>query len=62
MLELSLFLAEIFFFFDRYTQPEKLGPNEYSCSKCGNTFQEATKQLSIKRIPPVLSIQLKVYL
>ncbi|OBZ81870.1 Ubiquitin carboxyl-terminal hydrolase 22 [Choanephora cucurbitarum] len=44
---------------DRYTQPEKLGPNEYSCSKCGNTFQEATKQLSIKRIPPVLSIQLK---
>lgn len=24
---------------DRYTQPEKLGPNEYSCSKCGNTFQ-----------------------
>jgi ubiquitin carboxyl-terminal hydrolase 22/27/51 len=45
---------------DRYTQPEKLGQNEYSCSKCGNTFQEATKQLSIKRIPPVLSIQLKV--
>ncbi|KAI8058934.1 uncharacterized protein B0P05DRAFT_599889 [Gilbertella persicaria] len=43
----------------RYTQPEKLGPNEYSCSKCGNTFQEATKQLSIKRIPPVLSIQFK---
>ncbi|KAI8967242.1 hypothetical protein BDF20DRAFT_1004934 [Mycotypha africana] len=44
---------------DRYTQPEKLGLNEYSCSKCGNTFQEATKQLSFKRLPPVLSIQLK---
>ncbi|KAI8973886.1 hypothetical protein BDB01DRAFT_807992 [Pilobolus umbonatus] len=44
---------------DRYTQPERLGSNEYSCSKCGNTFQEATKQLSIKSIPPVLSIQLK---
>ncbi|KAG1602373.1 hypothetical protein G6F47_002825 [Rhizopus delemar] len=44
---------------ERYTQPEKLGANEYSCSKCGYTFQEATKQLSIKRIPPVLSIQLK---
>lgn len=24
---------------DRYTQPEKLGPNVYSCGKCGNTFQ-----------------------
>ncbi|KAI7863446.1 hypothetical protein BDF14DRAFT_1844329 [Spinellus fusiger] len=44
---------------DRYTQPEKLGHNEYSCSKCGNTFQEATKQLSVKRMPPVLSFQLK---
>ncbi|KAL1932778.1 hypothetical protein VTP01DRAFT_8456 [Rhizomucor pusillus] len=44
---------------DRYTQPEKLGPNVYSCGKCGNTFQEATKQLSIKRLPPVLSFQLK---
>ncbi|KAI7852109.1 hypothetical protein BDC45DRAFT_588647 [Circinella umbellata] len=44
---------------DRYTHPEKLGPNEYSCSKCGNTFQEATKQLSVKRLPPVLSFQLK---
>ncbi|ORY94944.1 hypothetical protein BCR43DRAFT_494854 [Syncephalastrum racemosum] len=44
---------------DRYTQPEKLGPNEYSCSNCGNTFQEATKQLSVKRLPPVLSFQLK---
>ncbi|KAI8136790.1 hypothetical protein BJV82DRAFT_675667 [Fennellomyces sp. T-0311] len=44
---------------DRYTLPEKLGPKEYSCSKCGNTFQEATKQLSVKRLPPVLSFQLK---
>ncbi|KAI9247187.1 hypothetical protein BDA99DRAFT_553451 [Phascolomyces articulosus] len=44
---------------DRYTHPEKLGQNEYSCSKCGNTFQEATKQLSVKRLPPVLSFQLK---
>lgn len=23
----------------RYTQPEKLGTNEYSCSKCGGTLQ-----------------------
>ncbi|KAL1918035.1 uncharacterized protein VTP21DRAFT_3301 [Calcarisporiella thermophila] len=46
---------------DRYTQSEKLGPNVYSCSKCNNTFQEAVKQLSIKRLPMVLSIQLKRY-
>ncbi|KAI8327523.1 hypothetical protein BC941DRAFT_446805 [Chlamydoabsidia padenii] len=44
---------------DRYTQPEKLGRNEYVCSNCA-TFQEATKQLSIERLPSVLSFQLKV--
>ncbi|CAO3588838.1 unnamed protein product [Absidia cylindrospora] len=43
---------------DRYTQPEKLGRNEYVCSNC-STFQEATKQLSIERLPSVLSFQLK---
>lgn len=45
---------------DRYTHPEKLGTNEYNCSKCGKTGQEATKQLSMKVLPPVLSFQLKV--
>jgi ubiquitin carboxyl-terminal hydrolase 22/27/51 len=45
----------------RYTHPEKLGTNEYNCSKCGKTGQEATKQLSMKVLPPVLSFQLKVY-
>ncbi|KAG0313453.1 hypothetical protein BGZ99_008859 [Dissophora globulifera] len=44
---------------DRYTHPEKLGTNEYNCGKCGKTGQEATKQLSMKVIPPVLSFQLK---
>lgn len=44
---------------DRYTQSEKLGRNEYVCSNC-NTFQEAVKQLSIERLPSVLSFQLKV--
>ncbi|KAG0035190.1 hypothetical protein BGZ82_005377 [Podila clonocystis] len=44
---------------DRYTHPEKLGTNEYNCSKCGKTGQEATKQLSMKVLPPVLSFQLK---
>eukprot|EP00842_Homolaphlyctis_polyrhiza_P002241 jgi/Hompol1/3017/HPOL_003090-RA len=42
-----------------YTLPERLGPNQYTCAACGNTFQEATKQLSMKRLPPVIAIQLK---
>ncbi|ORX47796.1 cysteine proteinase [Hesseltinella vesiculosa] len=44
---------------DRYTQPEKLGNQGYICNKC-STFQEATKRLSIKKLPPVLCFQLKV--
>ncbi|KAJ3299130.1 hypothetical protein HK104_010003 [Borealophlyctis nickersoniae] len=43
---------------DKFTHPEKLGATEYICSTCG-AFQEATKQLSLKRLPPVLSFQLK---
>ncbi|GAB5593679.1 hypothetical protein Unana1_08579 [Umbelopsis nana] len=44
---------------DRYTKPEKLGENQYSCGNCGRTFQAAVKQLSVKRLPQVLSFQLK---
>jgi len=45
---------------ERFTTPEKLGMNEYNCGKCsGSTQQEATKQLTVKRLPPVLCIQLK---
>ncbi|KAI8927027.1 hypothetical protein BC831DRAFT_511239 [Entophlyctis helioformis] len=44
---------------DGFTLPERLGTNQYTCAACGNTFQEATKQLSMKRLPPVLAIQLK---
>lgn len=44
----------------RFTSQEKLGVNEYSCSKCEGGGKEVTKQLSIKRLPPVLCIQLKV--
>ncbi|KAJ3150034.1 Ubiquitin carboxyl-terminal hydrolase 22 [Geranomyces michiganensis] len=40
---------------DRYTVPEKL---EYTCSQC-NEKKEATKQISIKKLPAILSIQLK---
>ncbi|KAF8591122.1 cysteine proteinase [Ramaria rubella] len=43
----------------RYTHPEKLGPKEYSCSKCGTHSHEATKRLSIRKLPPVLCFQLK---
>jgi len=46
---------------ERFTTPEKLGVNEYNCGKCsGGSGQEATKQLTVKRLPPVLCIQLKV--
>ncbi|KAI9008029.1 hypothetical protein BC832DRAFT_591282 [Gaertneriomyces semiglobifer] len=40
---------------DGFTVPEKL---EYTCSSC-HECKEATKQMSVKKLPPVLSIQLK---
>ncbi|PFH51097.1 hypothetical protein AMATHDRAFT_143422 [Amanita thiersii Skay4041] len=43
----------------RFTQPEKLGPKEYSCSKCAKSSHEASKRLSIRKLPPVLSFQFK---
>ncbi|KAF8151031.1 hypothetical protein B0H34DRAFT_731104 [Crassisporium funariophilum] len=43
----------------RFTQPEKLGPKEYSCGKCGKAAHEASKRLSILKLPPVLSFQFK---
>lgn len=44
---------------DRFTAKEKLPAADYSCEKCGGTQQNATKQLSIKKLPPVLPIHLK---
>ncbi|KAJ3516520.1 hypothetical protein NLJ89_g1070 [Agrocybe chaxingu] len=44
----------------RFTQPEKLGQKEYSCAKCGKGAHEASKRLSIRKLPPVLSFQFKV--
>ncbi|KAH9850308.1 cysteine proteinase [Lenzites betulinus] len=41
----------------RYTHPEKLGPTDYSCEKCGKAH--ASKRLSIRKLPPVLSFQFK---
>lgn len=44
---------------DRFTAREKLGAAEYTCQKC-DSGQNATKQLSIKQLPPVLPVHLKV--
>ncbi|KAJ4300672.1 hypothetical protein N0V90_002760 [Kalmusia sp. IMI 367209] len=43
---------------DRFTGREKLGAAEYTCQKC-DSGQNATKQLSIKQLPPVLPVHLK---
>ncbi|KAF2011680.1 cysteine proteinase [Aaosphaeria arxii CBS 175.79] len=43
---------------ERFTGREKLGSDEYTCSNCKKEHP-ATKQLSIKRLPPVLPIHLK---
>jgi ubiquitin carboxyl-terminal hydrolase 22/27/51 len=43
----------------RYTQPEKLGTKEYVCPKCGRASHEASKRLSIRKLPLVLSFQFK---
>ncbi|KAF2400123.1 ubiquitin carboxyl-terminal hydrolase-like protein 22 [Trichodelitschia bisporula] len=42
----------------RYTSEENLAAAEYTCQKCQKQ-RDATKQLSIKRLPPVVSIHLK---
>ncbi|KAF2814257.1 cysteine proteinase [Mytilinidion resinicola] len=44
---------------DRFTGRERLAAAEYTCGNCGGQQQNATKQLSIKRLPPVLPIHLK---
>ena len=45
---------------DRFTSEENLGSRDYVCGKCGNTNQDATKQMSIHKLPMVVSFQLKV--
>ena len=45
---------------ERFTNTEKLGMNEYNCANCSGHQEMATKQLTVKRLPPVLCIQLKV--
>jgi ubiquitin carboxyl-terminal hydrolase 22/27/51 len=43
----------------RFTSREKLGSDDYTCQSCKER-QSATKQLSIKQLPPMLAIHLKV--
>ncbi len=45
--------------FQLFTHAEKLSSNTYMCANCNHTYQEATKQLSIRKAPEVLTIHLK---
>ena len=45
----------------RFTSVERLAAAEYTCQRCDGPC-DATKQLSVKSLPPVLSIHLKVRL
>ncbi|GAM84932.1 hypothetical protein ANO11243_029350 [Dothideomycetidae sp. 11243] len=44
--------------FDRFTAPETLPATDYTCTRCSSA-QQATKRLSLTRLPPVLPIHLK---
>lgn len=47
---------------ERFTSSEKLGVDNYNCGNCqGQQGQSASKQLTVKQLPPVLCIQLKVH-
>lgn len=45
-----------------FTSCEKLQPDAYTCTShiCGGQPQRASKELGIKKLPPVLCMQLKV--
>lgn len=45
--------------FQMFTHAEKLSSNTYMCSTCNHSYQEATKQLSIRKAPEILTIHLK---
>ncbi|EPQ54170.1 cysteine proteinase [Gloeophyllum trabeum ATCC 11539] len=42
----------------KFTQPEKLGSKDYTCSRCGKAH-DASRRLSVKKLPPVLGFQFK---
>jgi len=43
----------------RFVGSEKLGGKEYTCGRCKGTG-EASKRMSIRKLPPVLCFQFKV--
>ena len=43
-----------------FTHKEKLSTSDYACHNCKNTQQNAIKQLSLRKLPLVLPIHLKV--
>ena len=45
--------------FQMFTHAEKLSSNTYMCASCNHSYQEATKQLSIRKAPEILTIHLK---
>lgn len=45
---------------ESFTYKEKLLTSDYSCQNCENTQQNAIKQLSLRKLPLVLPIHLKV--
>jgi len=45
----------------RFTGEERLAKEDYRCVKCERQ-RDATKQLSIRKLPPVLSVHLKVHM
>lgn len=45
--------------FQMFTYAEKLSSNTYMCASCNHTYQEATKQLSLRKAPEILTIHLK---
>lgn len=44
--------------FDRFTSPEQLAAADYRCRSCDSP-QNATKRMSLSRLPPVLPVHLK---
>lgn len=44
----------------QFARPEQLGMSEaFPCSRCGDVQQAKTKQLAVRRLPPMLTLHLK---
>lgn len=44
---------------DRFTASESLAAKQYTCDRCGEAEESASKRMSVNTLPPVLCIQLK---